>query len=665
MKQFLTLGWWKQFFTILEQKEKKIFFSFLFLGIFSFLVLAVNLYFENTKIVPAMGGTHIEGIIGSPNFINPVFAPASDVDRDITKLVFSGLMKYDENNQIVPGLIERYEILENGKVFDFYLRQGLLWSDNTPLTADDIIFTIRAIQNPVLNSPIMPMWLGIEVEKISELNVRFRLKNPSPFFLENAFLAIIPKHIWSVIPKENWTRVDHNLKPVGSGPYKIESFFQNQYGKIESLSLIANPNYFGKQPYIPKITFLFFENETVLLEAFEENKIKGFSIQTTGDQQYFEDDLKNRGFLTHRFLIPRYFALFFNSEKSKILERDNIRKALNYGTNRKEIIDNILPQKADIVISPILPEIFGFEQPKKVQEFNFEMAESLLIQEGFEKKENGIRQKITFHQPAFQFRRDIRLGDTGDNVRELQRCLANPLVGGPDIYPEGVISGYFGQNTRKAVIRFQERHRAEILIPDNLRAGTGRVGARTRVVLNRLCHEPRTETLPLQISLTTLDQPLLVKAAEQLKKQWARLGVKLEIKTLPFFELKQNIIRTRDYEALLFGQSLRIIPDPLPFWHSLQKRDPGLNLALFQNRRADELLEKIRQSLNKEERRVALEEFQNILIEENPALFLFNPFFTYFVSEEIQGISSGIIVDPSKRFNNIENWYIETKRIWK
>jgi ABC-type transport system substrate-binding protein len=649
-------------FKIFNKKKKKIFFVFVFLFLGSFILISFfNFYLENTKIVPAKGGTHIEGIIGLPRFINPIYAPLSDIDRDLTHLVFSGLMKYNENNQIVPDLAKNYNVLEYGKIFEFYLREGLLWSDNVPLTVDDIIFTIRAVQNPALHSPIRAKWLGVEVEKVSELKIRFTLKNPSPLFLENATLGILPKHIWLNIPEEKFPLSKYNLQPVSSGLYKVKDFYQDEQGKIKSLNLVANPNYFGKQPYISQITFLFFNNQTELIKAFENNKITGFSIPIIGDKQNFKKNLKNKGFLTYRFLIPRYFALFFNQEKSKILERNKIRKALNYGTDRKNIIANIIPGQAEIVNSPILPEIFGFARPEEIQEFNPERATEIFIQEGFTEKKDGIRQKITRHYPAFQFKRDLRLGDRNNDVRELQRCLANF----PEIYPEGVISGYFGQNTKAAVIRLQERYKEEILIPQNLLRGTGKIRESTRAKLNELCHKPIVETLPLKLSLTTLDQPLLIKIAEQLRSQWKKYGIKLEIKIFNISKLKQEIIRDRNYEILLFGQSLGAIPDPFPFWHSNQIKDPGLNLSLFKNRRADELLEKVRQTLDQEEQRKGLEEFQNILIKENPALFLFNPAILYFVFEEIKGISGKIIINPSKRFNNIENWYIETKRVWK
>jgi peptide/nickel transport system substrate-binding protein len=108
-----------------------------------------------------------------------------------------------------------------------------------------------------------------------------------------------------------------------------------------------------------------------------------------------------------------------------------------------------------------------------------------------------------------------------------------------------------------------------------------------------------------------------------------------------------------------------MIPDPFPFWHSSQKKDPGLNLGLYENKKVDKLLEENRQNLDKEKRAELLKEFQEILIEEAPAVFLYNPDYLYFVSKEIKGIKPGIITTPSQRFSNIEQWYIKTKRAWR
>ncbi|GAI49577.1 unnamed protein product, partial [marine sediment metagenome] len=129
--------------------------------------------------------------------------------------------------------------------------------------------------------------------------------------------------------------------------------------------------------------------------------------------------------------------------------------------------------------------------------------------------------------------------------------------------------------------------------------------------------------------------------------------------------LKREIIKPRNYESLLFGEVLGVIPDPFPFWSSLQKKDPGLNLAMYENKKCDKLLKEVRQSLDEDVRKEKLEEFQELLIEDTPAVFLYNPDYLYLVSKEIKGINVKIITDPSKRFIGIENWYIKTKRAWR
>ena len=660
LKKFFTLPGLRQFFSTLNKKERILFFVFLFFGFSSLVFLSINFYFDNTKIVPARGGVHIEGIIGSPRFINPIFAPYSDVDRDLTRLVFSGLMKYGENNEIIPDLAESYKILEYGKVFEFYLKENLIWSDGKPLTANDIVFTIEAIQDPATKSPLRGKWLGVEVEKISNLKVRFRLKNPSSVFLENTTLGIIPKHIWQNKPRKNFRLSKNNLEEsVGAGPYKIKSINQSK-GRIESIKLTANLNYHGRIPYITNLVFSFFETRTDLMRALYNNKITGFFISAENIEYEQKKAIKNIGFSKYQFLMPRYFAVFFNPKKSEILELDKVRKALNYGTNKEAIISKKQTGQIKIVNSPFLPEIFGLEVPQK-KEFNLVQANKLLDQTGFLKNNYGIRKKVINKIPSFQFRRTLRRGDRGDEVKELQRCLAS-IQG---IYEYGVISGYFGEKTKKAVIKLQERYRETILDPQNLARGTGVVKAGTKAKLNKLCHQITIEKLPLKLTLTTVNQPFLVKTAERIKEQWKKIGVYLEIKAVDISYLKSEVIRPRNYEILLFGQALGAIPDPFPFWHSTQKRDPGLNLALYENREADRLLEELRQTMDSNDRKKILNELQDILIQDNPAIFLFNPNFVYFISEKINRVSGGVILNPSKRFSNIESWYIKTERVWK
>ncbi len=121
----------------------------------------------------------------------------------------------------------------------------------------------------------------------------------------------------------------------------------------------------------------------------------------------------------------------------------------------------------------------------------------------------------------------------------------------------------------------------------------------------------------------------------------------------------------RAYQALLFGEIFGHDPDPFAFWHTSQIKDPGLNLAVYESNDADKLLEQARQATGDEQRKSALEKFQEVLLNDVPAVFLFRPDFIYLTPSKIKGIATGFITDPSQRFAGIENWYIKVKRVWK
>lgn len=656
LKRLRTLTGWRQFLKVLSKKEKNLFFVFLSLALGSFAFLSVNFYLQNTEIKPTPGGIYIEGIIGFPRFINPLYAPLSDVDRDLTELLFSGLMKYNGRGEIVPDLAE-CEVSQEGEIYECYLKKNILWHDGEELTADDIIFTINTIQEPEYKSPLRIKWLEIKVEKISNLAIRFKLKNPYSPFLETLTLKILPKHIWKNISPQNFPLSDYNLEPIGSGPYQFKELKKNELDEPISLTVIANPNYFGEKTKISQISFKFFEKEEDLIEAFQKKEILGLSI--LNPRHY--DLLKENELCNYSLSLARYFALFFNPEKSKVLSEKEVREALNYGINKKEILEKVLTNQGEIVDSPILPRIYGFSLPVNIYQFSLEKAKEILDKAGFRENETGQREKILEKEAEFQFKSDLRSGSQGKEVEELQKCLAKD----PEIYPEGKVTGLFGDLTKKAVIRFQEKYAKEILEPWGFKKGTGTVSRTTRAKLNEICFEKPVETLPLSFSIVTVDQPFLIEIANLLKEQWQILGAEVKIETFDISTLEREIIKPRNYQSLLFGQVLGLIPDPFPFWHSSQKKDPGLNLALYDNKAVDKLLEEGREIQDFEKKAKIYEEFQDILIADAPVVFLYNPNYLYFVSKEIKGIETEIIVDPSKRFSGIENWYIKTRRTWK
>lgn len=172
-------------------------------------------------------------------------------------------------------------------------------------------------------------------------------------------------------------------------------------------------------------------------------------------------------------------------------------------------------------------------------------------------------------------------------------------------------------------------------------------------------------SVPLKINLVTTDWDELNQTAQILKSQWEKAGVKVDVNTYSISDIQQNYIRPREYEALLFGQVSGGDPDPYSFWHSTQKKDPGLNLSLFGTNDTDKFIEDGRIEFDRNKRAEIYVNFQNKLQEEIPAIFLYSPKYIYPLNKNVEGINIETLVAPSERFSNINNWYIKTKRVKK
>lgn len=652
--KFPSFSQWRKLPRFLSFREK-ITLSFL-LAVFlsSGLFLLTFLYVQNTKVVPARGGTVIEGILGSPRFLNPVYADASDVDRDLVQLLFAGLMKYGEEGNIVPDLAKELVIDEGGKVYELTLKDNLKWSDGTKFSADDVVFTVATVQDPRYKSPVRANWIGVEVEKISENAVRFRLQEPFAPFAERLTLKIIPEHIWRQVSAENFALSIYNLQPVGMGPYRLREVNRDKAGLIKEMSLGINPRYHGQKPFIQAFIFKFFENNEEVSNAFERGDIQSFAAASPKDFKQSPFSRKT----VHTFTIPRYFALFFNlgTNSTSSVRKKDIREALAGSVDKQALVDSLAGTYGTPVDSPMLPQVFGLEVQKQ-QQLSEEAITSILERNGYEKKDGRFLQV----QNTGGIQNDLQLGSKGEEVKKLQECLAKDK----EVYSDGTVSGVFGSLTRSAVNKFQEKYAEEILTPLGLKSGTGKVGAGTRDVLNRLCFPESMTATPLKITISTMQEYPLKQAAELLKAQWEAAGFSVEVSLQNSLELERDTLKPRNYEALLFGEILGLVPDPFPFWHSTQKRDPGLNLSQYENKDVDKLLEQARKETDEETRKKILEKIQARILQDIPGIFLFDISYTYIASPSLKGIASGLVADPSQRYAGVANWYIKTSRAWK
>ncbi len=562
---------WKQFFKILTKKERYYFIGCLVLILISVAILARSWYLNNTKIIPASGGTYTEAAIGSPHYINPVLAAANDTDRDVSSLIFSSLIKHDDGKNIIFDLAEKYSISQDKKSYDITLKKNTKWQDGKPLTADDVVYTVNVIKNPDYRSPLRTSLQGVDIEKVNDLTIRFILKNPYSPFIDNLNFGILPKHIWENIPSASFSLNENNLKPIGSGPYKFKSLQKDETGAVKTLELTAFSDYYAGRPYLDNITLKFFKDEDSAIAAFDSGSTDGISYISANKAA----NLKGN-FILNEFNLSRYFAVFFNTDQNKALADKNVRQALADGTNKKEIIDKILPGQAQPANSP-LPDFIlsssSIKLDKYPDSFDAEKAKSELDATGW---------KMPAATSTEQFR---------------QKTIDS-------------------KNT------------------------------------------------PLEISILTVNLPELVDVANLLKTQWEALGVRVNLDIQSIADI-QDRIRNRDYQTLLFGQILGANPDPFAFWHSSQKKDPGLNLSQYDNSEVDNLLEQARQETNVDIRIQEYNRFQKLVVQDVPAVFLYTPLYIFPTKNNIKGIDNSNAHLPQDRFMTINKWYIKTTRGWK
>lgn len=528
-------------------------------------------WYRATKLVPAPGGSYAEALVGRPRYVNPLYAAANDVDRDLERLIFAGLTRYGPDGRIEPDLAERIEISTDGKTYTFTLAPNLTWHDDVPLTADDVVFTIETIQNPDYGSPLRLNWQGVTAEKVDDRTVRFTLTNAYAPFLENTTVGIIPEHVWASIEPARVPLAEGMLKPVGAGPYRFNRLTKEKDGTVQSYTLRAAPRPDRPGPYIQEITLKFFDSEADTIAALNRRDVDGIGFVSA--QNLDRVKAAGRSVTIHELEMPRYFTIFANQTQSKILADRTVREALMRAIDRETIVREVLRGSAEVMWGPIPPGLPGAGANPNRYPYTPDEARVLLETAGWK--------------------------DTnGDGIREKT-------------------------------------------------AGT------------------TATSTPLTLTLAVPDNDELRLVAEEVEHTWREVGAALTVQILPSATLQQDLIRPRKYDLVLFGEILGAEPDPFSFWHSSQKKNPGLNLALYDNRAADRLLEEARQTLDPAARRAKYEEFSKLVVEDIPAFFLYAPTYLYPVSNRVKGIPVSFATVPAQRFTHVEEWYTNARRVRK
>lgn len=567
---------WKYLPQILSSTERWILHVATILLIASVGIVSTRVYFSMTEVSPRAGGTYTEGLVGLPQHINPILAALSDVDADLTSIIYSGLFRYNERQELVPDLITNYVVSDDQLTYTFFLHSNVYWHDGEHFNADDILFTIATIQDPLSQSPLYSSLTGVQAKKIDDMSFSLTLPEPFAPFLSTLTFGILPQHLWYDVPAQNLALTELNIRPIGTGAYKFSSLVKDRSGNIKSFDLVRYDEYHGQKSYIEELHFLFFSDMPTAIEALKTKKIEGLSFIPREEKGAVEKQNNDIDFLSLR--IPQYTAIFFNQGKSEVLKDETVRKALQYGVDRDALIRDVLGGEGEAIYTPILPGYVGYNPEVEKLPYDIEEGKRLLDEAGW---------KIP----------DVSADDSSGEVSA-----------------------------------FAPREK---------------------------------DGVKLEFTIATVDRPEYMKTMELLQQEWQKMGVQVNIDRYSPQDIRSSVVKTRNYEALFFGQIVGTDPDPFPFWHSSQQEHPGLSLSIFRDREIDKLLEEARKINNPDERRLKYLHFQNNIAQSNPAIFLYNPLYIYGMHKKMHNVQSQYISLPADRFAGITTWYIKTQRKFK
>ena len=348
------------------------------LAILGFTLVAAILSFQVqssslcTTRVPAAGGVFAEGVVGLPQYLNPLLSDANPVDRQLSSLIFDGLTTYDpETGQLTPVLAQNWSVSEDGRSVRFNLRQDVLWQDGEPFTANDVAFTYGLMQDESFpGAPALAnLWQTVTINVIDEYTIEFVLSEPYAPFMDATTRGILPAHRFADSPF-NLTDHPFNQAPIGTGPWMVNE--GQNWQENGRLQLSPNPMIWREGTQIPTLEFQFFADDAATVAALQDGRIQAISHVSA---EMLPEVASIAGIRLFTAETPRYTELLFNMQDTAVslLQSVEGRQALAYGLHRQELINNVLNGQGLLFEGPYLPNNWAYN-PTELTQYTQDIA---------------------------------------------------------------------------------------------------------------------------------------------------------------------------------------------------------------------------------------------------------------------------------------------------
>jgi peptide/nickel transport system substrate-binding protein len=379
------------------------------------------------------------GIQADVQTINPMYA-FSLTEGNVVDLLFIKPAKetWNKNSGRVdfePQLAEKWEWDDDSTSITFYLRNDIYWSDGKPITTEDIIFTFDVYSDPEVNSRFYGLFddfylsdnKQIDTEKSftvispTELVINFPI-NASPNFLD-INLEIIPKHIWSQYQRNEFEHSDANFNPVTSGSFKLEKWEKEAFISLvrDSSSFLFNPDNLQKLVFkvIPDYKTRIVELKTGSIDLLDNIKSEdAIELNESNNLKIVSMRGRDYDYIGWNHMDPQ------NDKPNRFFSSPEIRKALSYAINRKEIIDSYLGEFGEICKGPVSPMFkLYYDSDVEIYEYNPALSKKMLTENDWTDFDgDGIAEKGSL---GFKF--DIYLNSGNPRRNYVAQIVKNNL----------------------------------------------------------------------------------------------------------------------------------------------------------------------------------------------------------------------------------------------
>ena len=330
--------------------------------------------------VPKDPYTLIQNLGSEPDVLNAVLW-TSQSENIIVSTIYEPLIGLDnETLAFKPVLAERWEVSPDHRQYTFYLRHDVKWHDGTPLTADDVVYTMEKIMDPKVDAgPIRSSYVDVlKTEKLDDYTVRFTYR--IPYFRALVVLGglqIIPKHVFN--DGTDFNQHPANRAPVGTGPYRFVRWKTGRYLQLERFE-----NYWGKKPDIRRLQFRIIPSGAVALQLLKKGELDRMDLGTLMWVKQTKTPAFEKNFTRHRYptVADGYTFMGWNLQRAPFDDK-KVRQAMAYLLDLPEMAQKMFFDLWMPATGPAAPQTKDSDATLSVRPYDPQKAKKLLAEAGW------------------------------------------------------------------------------------------------------------------------------------------------------------------------------------------------------------------------------------------------------------------------------------------